>query len=125
MIIQQRQEQIAAGRVTAILQQMPRQQYENTDNNSQDSKYPGELSNLTTGGAEKSNTAQAQVEGLQRVLTNMLVVLREDMNKYINEMCGNNNSQSNEIKKTVQDLKVVIKSIKKTQTKGKYKMEYL
>lgn len=104
---------------------MSRHQYENTDNNSQDSKYPGELSNLTTGSAEKSNTAQAQVEGLQKALKNMLAVLSKDMNKSINEMHKNKNNQQNEIKKIVQDLKVVIESIKKTQTKGKQKMEYL
>ena len=51
-------------------------------------------------------------------LTIMIEALKEEVNKSLKDIQENTVKQGKEINKTVQDLKMEIESIKKTQTEG-------
>lgn len=55
----------------------------------------------------------------------MLEVLKQEMNKFINEDWANRNKQRSELKSTVQDKKVEMEAVKQIQTEGKLEMKTL
>jgi predicted nucleotide-binding protein (sugar kinase/HSP70/actin superfamily) len=86
---------------------------------------PPELGNPVTAGPEHCNTAEAQGKDLKIVFKNMTEVLKEEMTKSLKEVYENTNKQWKEMNKTVQDLKVEIESIKKTQREGNVEINNL
>lgn len=58
-------------------------------------------------------------------IINMLEVLKQEMNKFINEDWANRNKQRSELKSTVQDKKVEMEAVKQIQTEGKLEMKTL
>ena len=56
---------------------------------------------------------------------NMFKDFKEDRNESINEFCENTIEQWNEVTKTVQDMKIEIKLLKKAKTELKLKMKNL
>ena len=55
----------------------------------------------------------------------MIEAFKEEMNKFLKEIQENTIKQVNKINKTVQDLKMEIEAIKKTQTEAILEMENL
>lgn len=90
---------------------MPKHKHKNAIDNKQGNISPPEPNNLTTG-PEKCILAKAKLN-LKISFVNVLEVLKDDMNETINENLWKH-KQWNEIKKTVQYIKVEIETIKKT-----------
>ena len=69
--------------------------------------------------------AEAQDKDVEIGVMNVMKDTGEDMNNSINKIDENTNKQWNEVKTTVQDMKVNIKSLKKAQTEVKLELKNL
>ena len=86
---------------------------------------PPEPSYPTIPSSECSNSAEAQENDLKSNLRKVICTFKEEINKSLKEIQENTCKQMKEINKTVQDLKMKIKVIKKAQTQGILEKENL
>ncbi|ERE84459.1 GTPase IMAP family member 3-like protein [Cricetulus griseus] len=118
---------------------MGRRQYKNTSNNRKTNMTPQESRDSTPARHEHSNTEEAEESNLKNNFTQMIENLKEEIRKSFREMEEKMNQKMQEIKesqksqentikqlkKTVQDLKTELDTIKKTQTEGMLEVEKL
>jgi predicted double-glycine peptidase len=71
------------------------------------------------------NTTEAQENDLKSNLIKMIEAIKEEINKSLEKIQENTIKQVKEINKTVQDLKMEIKAVRKTQTEGILETENL
>lgn len=81
------------------------------------------LSNTVKAGPEYCTIAKAQDKEFKTAFMKMIEVHNDEMNKPLKEIYGNTIKQWKEMNKAVQDLKLEIETIKKTQTKEVWKWE--
>ena len=104
--------------------QMAKGQHKNT-NKSQSNVAPSEKSYPTTAISRYPSTTGAQENYLKYNIIMMIDTSKEETNKSLKEIQENTIKQVKEMNKTVQDLKMEIEAIKKTQTEGILEMENL
>jgi hypothetical protein len=84
-----------------------------------------EPSSLTTASPEYTNTTENQEPVLKSCLMKILESFKEDINNSLKEIQENTGKQVKELSKVIQDLKVEVETIKKTQMKANLEMENL
>jgi gas vesicle protein len=77
----------------------------------------------TTASPRYSNTAKVHRNCPKSNLNKIIEALKEEMSRSLKEIQENINKQVKEINKTVQDLKMKIEAIKKTQTERILEMD--
>lgn len=75
--------------------------------------------------SKDSNTSELKENTLKSNLKKMIEAFKEEMNRSLKEIQENTIKQVKEVNKTVQDLKMKIKAIKKTQSERILEMENL
>lgn len=74
---------------------------------------------------EKCNIAETQGKDFKVAIKSMFKVLKNNVNKSINEIYEHTIKQWNEMKKTIQDMKLKMKSLSKIQTDLKLEMKFI
>jgi hypothetical protein len=77
----------------------------------------------TTASPEYTNTSENQDADLKSYLMKIIVSLKVDINKSLKEIQDSTIKQVKELNKVVQDLKVEVETIKKTQMEANLEME--
>jgi spore germination protein YaaH len=103
--------------------QITRGQYKNTFNNTQGNMALPEPSYPITAHPGYSNTVEAQENDLKSNLMKMIVVFKEQINKLLKEIQEYSIKQVKEMNKSVQDQRMEMDAIRKTQTEGMMEME--
>jgi esterase/lipase len=84
-----------------------------------------EPSSPTTASPEYSNTPEKQLSVLKSYLMKIIESFKEDINKSLKEIQQNTGNQVKELNKVIQELKVEVEKIKKTQMEANLDIENL
>jgi methyl-accepting chemotaxis protein len=79
----------------------------------------------TTANPEYTNTPENQESALKSFLMKLIESFKEDINNSLKGIQGNTGKQEKELNKVIQDLKLVVETIKKTQMEANLEMENL
>jgi flagellar motility protein MotE (MotC chaperone) len=79
----------------------------------------------TTANPEYTNTPENQESVRKSCLMKIIESFKKDINNSLKEIQKNTGKQVKELNKSIQDLKVQVEPIKKTQTEAKLEMENL
>jgi esterase/lipase len=84
-----------------------------------------EPSSPTTASCKYTNTPENQESVLKSYLMKIIESFKEDINNSLKEIQDNTGKQVKELNKVIQDLKVEVETIKKTQMEANLEMENL
>jgi uncharacterized protein YukE len=104
---------------------MVKGKHKTKSNRSQYMWASSEPSSPTTASPEYNNTPENQKADLKSYLMKIIESFKEDINNSLKEIQENTGKQVEELNKVTQDLKVEVKTIKKTQMEAKLEMESL
>jgi hypothetical protein len=90
---------------------------------SQNTWASSERSSPTTTSPEYTNTPENQEALLKSYLVKIIESFKEDINNSLKEIEENIGKQVKELNKAIQDLKVEVETIKKTQIEANLEME--
>ena len=104
---------------------MAKGKHKTISNRSQNTWTSSEPSSPTTASPEHKSTPEHQEADLKSYLMKIIESFMEDINNSLKEIQKNTGKQVKELNKSIQDLKVQVEPIKKTQTEAKLEMENL
>ena len=104
---------------------MAKGKHQTISNRSQNTWTSSEPSSPTTASPEYTNTPENQESVLKSYLMKIIESFKEDINNSLKEIQENTGKQVKELNKVIQDLKVEVETIKKTQMEANLEMENL
>ena len=104
---------------------MVKGKHKTISNRSQNMWASSEPSSPTTASPEYTNTPENQESVLKSYLMKIIESFKEDINNSLKEIQENTGKQVKELNKVIQDLKVEVETIKKTQMEANLEMENL
>jgi flagellar motility protein MotE (MotC chaperone) len=104
---------------------MVKGKHKTLSNRSQNMWASPEIISPTTASPEYTSTPENQESVLKSYLVNIIESFKENINNSLKEIQENTGKQVKKLNKVIQDLKVEVETIKKTQMEANLEMENL